>query len=70
MNYREIEFFINVDRLDEPSLGTFLEVKSRTWSSEDAEKKAQVAEDLVKLLGSHPKDAETLDYVQIIESKP
>ncbi|HDD55987.1 MAG TPA: amidohydrolase [Chloroflexi bacterium] len=69
VNFRDIEFFINVDRLDEPDLGTFLEVKSRTWSLEDAEKKAQVAEDLVKLLGSHPKDAETLDYVQIIESK-
>jgi 5-methylthioadenosine/S-adenosylhomocysteine deaminase len=70
VNYRDIEFFINLDRLDEPPLGTFLEVKSRTWSQEDAEKKAQVAEDLLKLLGSHPKDAETLDYVQIIESKP
>ncbi len=69
VNYRNIEFFINVDRLDEPNLGTFLEVKSRTWSLEDAEKKAQVAEDLLKLLGSHPKDAETRDYVQIVESK-
>ena len=69
VNFRGIQFFINVDRLDEPALGTFLEVKSRTWSLEDAEKKAQVAEDLLKLLGSHPKDAETLDYVQIIESK-
>ena len=69
VNYRDIQFFINVDRLDEPALGTFLEVKSRTWSLEDAEKKAQVAENLLKLVGSHPKDAETLDYVQIIESK-
>jgi len=67
--FRNIEFFINVDRLDDPELGTFLEVKSRTWSLEDAEKKARVADDLLKLLGSHPKDAETLDYVQIIESK-
>ena len=69
VNYQDIEFFINVDRLDEPPLGTFLEVKSRTWSLEDAEKKAQIAEDMLKLLGSHPKDAETLDYVQIIELK-
>jgi 5-methylthioadenosine/S-adenosylhomocysteine deaminase len=69
VNFRDIEFFINVDRLDEPDLGTFMEVKSRTWSLEDAEKKAQVAEDLLKLLGSLPKDAETLDYVQIIESQ-
>jgi 5-methylthioadenosine/S-adenosylhomocysteine deaminase len=67
--FREIEFFINLDRLDEPSLGTFLEVKSRTWSQEDAEKKAQIAEDLLNLLGNFSKKPETLDYVQIAESQ-
>ena len=69
VSFRNIEFFINVDRLDDPDLGTFLEVKSRTWSLEDAEKKAQVAEDLLKLLGVQPKESETLDYVQIIETQ-
>ncbi len=67
--YHEIEFFINIDRLDEPALGTFLEVKSRTWSLEDAEKKAQIADDLLRLLGSFPTKSETLDYVQIVGSK-
>ncbi len=67
--FRDIEFFINVDRLDDPDLGTFLEVKSRTWSQEDAEKKAQVAKDLLQLLGSKPEETETQDYVQIIESQ-
>ena len=67
--YRDIEFYINVDRLDDPALGTFLEVKSRTWSLEDAEKKAQIADDLLRLLGSSPQNSESLDYVQIIESE-
>ncbi len=67
--FHDIEFFINLDRLDEPSLGTFLEVKSRTWSLEDAEKKAQIAEDLLNLLGNFSKRSETLDYVQIVESQ-
>ena len=67
--FHDIEFFINIDRLDEPALGTFLEVKSRTWSLEDAEKKAQVADDLLHLLGITPQKSETLDYVQIVESK-
>ena len=67
--FHDIEFFINIDRLDEPALGTFLEVKSRTWSLEDAEKKAQVADDLLRLLGNTPQKSETLDYVQIVESK-
>ena len=69
VSYREIEFYINVDRLDDPPLGTFLEVKSRTWSLEDAEKKAQVAKDLLQLLGSQPDQTETQDYVQIVESQ-
>jgi len=67
--FREIEFYINVDRLDEPPLGTFLEVKSRTWSLDDAEEKAQIAEDLLRLLGTVPQKSETLDYVQIVGSK-
>ncbi len=69
VNFHGIEFFINVDRLDEPELGTFLEVKSRTWSLEDAEKKARVAKELLQLLGSLPEETETLDYVQIVESQ-
>ena len=67
--FHDIEFFINLDRLDEPDLGTFLEVKSRTWSQEDAEKKAQVAEDLLSLLGNFSKKSEIMDYVQIIEAQ-
>ncbi len=67
--FRDIEFYINVDRLDDPALGTFLEVKSRTWSLDDAEEKAQVAEDLLNLLGNFPQEKETLDYIQIVGSK-
>jgi len=69
VSFHDIEFFINVDRLDDPDLGTFLEVKSRTWSQEDAAKKAQVAESLLLLLGVQPQESERRDYVQIIESQ-
>ena len=67
--FRDIEFYINVDRLDDPKLGTFLEVKSRTWSLDDAEEKAQIAEDILRLLGTFPQENETLDYIQIVGSK-
>jgi 5-methylthioadenosine/S-adenosylhomocysteine deaminase len=67
--FHGIEFYINLDRLDDPALGTFLEVKSRTWSLEDAEKKAQIAEDLLNNLGNFTQKAEKLDYVQIIETQ-
>ena len=69
VRYQDIEFYINVDRLDEPALGTFLEVKSRTWSLDDAEKKAQIADDLLRMLGGSPQSSETLDYVQIVGSE-
>ena len=69
VSFRDIEFYINVDRLDDPDLGTFLEVKSRTWSLDDAEKKAQVAENLLELLGAQSNESETLDYVQIVETQ-
>lgn len=69
VSFHDIDFFINVDRLDEPDLGTFLEIKSRTWSLDDAEKKAKVAESLLKLLGAQSTGSETLDYVQIVETQ-
>jgi len=67
--YQNVEFYINVDRLDDPDLGTFLEVKSRTWSLEDAEEKARLADDLLQLLGVSPRVSAARDYVQIIEAE-
>ena len=67
--YQNVEFYINVDRLDDPDLGTFLEVKSRTWSLEDAEEKARLADDLLQLLGVSPRVSAARDYAQIIEAE-
>lgn len=69
VSYHGTEFYINVDRLDDPDLGTFLEVKSRTWSLEDAEKKAEMTDDLLNILGVSPQERRTDDYVIIVESE-
>jgi 5-methylthioadenosine/S-adenosylhomocysteine deaminase len=61
------EFYINLDRVDVPKLGYFLEVKSRTWSRRDAEYKSQVATDLLKFLGVPPQETVAEDYIQIVE---
>ncbi len=46
------EFFINIDRLLQPAVeGHFLEIKSRTWSRGDAEIKAGLILELLKILG-------------------
>jgi 5-methylthioadenosine/S-adenosylhomocysteine deaminase len=66
--YKETEFFINVDNFDVPHLGSFLEVKSRTWSQQDAEKKAHLVEDLLIQLGASPKDVIFEDYIELAEA--
>jgi 5-methylthioadenosine/S-adenosylhomocysteine deaminase len=63
--FRGTEFYINLDRLDTPPLGYFLEVKSRTWSRRDAEHKANLARDLIQFLGASPDTIVSQDYLEI-----
>ena len=65
--FRGTEFYINLDRLDTPALGYFLEVKSRTWSRRDAENKANLARDLIQFLGASPDAIVSQDYLEIIK---
>lgn len=66
IRYREIEFFINLDQVKEPDMGTFLEIKSRTWSRSDAEHKAKLVNELLNLLGVGDAEVATRDYVEIL----
>jgi 5-methylthioadenosine/S-adenosylhomocysteine deaminase len=61
-----MEFFINLDRLEKPALGYFLEVKSRTWSRKDAEHKALVARELIRSLGISKEASLSQDYIEIV----
>jgi 5-methylthioadenosine/S-adenosylhomocysteine deaminase len=63
--FRGTEFYINLDRVDEPSLGYFLEVKSRTWSLRDAENKALLATELIEFLGASVNERVTQDYLEL-----
>ena len=63
--FRGTEFYINLDRLDHPDLGYFLEVKSRTWSRRDAEHKANVAEELLEFLSASHGERVTQDYLEL-----
>lgn len=67
--FKEEEFFINLDRLIQPELGSFLEIKSRTWSRKDAEEKAALVEELITLLGASTHDVVTDDYTEIVDRK-
>jgi 5-methylthioadenosine/S-adenosylhomocysteine deaminase len=68
IQYKGVDFYINIDTLINPEVGHFLEVKSRTWSREDAELKSRMIAELIEYLGASSDKAETQDYTEIVES--
>jgi 5-methylthioadenosine/S-adenosylhomocysteine deaminase len=65
IKYKDIEFFVNLDKVMTPDLGHFLEIKSRTWSRGDAQQKAELVNELLPLLGAAGQPAVTEDYVEL-----
>jgi 5-methylthioadenosine/S-adenosylhomocysteine deaminase len=66
IQYKDTEFFVNLDQMKEPQLGYYLEIKSRTWSRKDAELKAQLASELLSVLGASSGETVTEDYIDIV----
>jgi len=69
VRYQGLEFYINIDEVKKPGLGTFLEIKSRTWSRKDAELKSSLALDIINLLGVAPHETIAKDYIELVEDK-
>jgi 5-methylthioadenosine/S-adenosylhomocysteine deaminase len=67
VRFRGEEFFINIDQILKPEVeGSFLEVKSRTWSRRDAERKSELISELIGVLGiSDPVPVE-VEYPDLI----
>jgi 5-methylthioadenosine/S-adenosylhomocysteine deaminase len=66
IHYQGVLFFINVDRILEPELAdTFIEIKSRTWSSQDAQIKAGRIQEMLDILGVSNDDIIREDYLEI-----
>jgi 5-methylthioadenosine/S-adenosylhomocysteine deaminase len=68
VRYKDTEFFINIDDLLNPDLGKFLEIKSRTWSRQDANLKASLASELMQFLGALPEESTSSDYIEMVKS--
>ncbi len=65
--YEGTDFAINLDQVTKPDLpGYYLEIKSRTWSRKDADRKAALIVDLLELLGVEPEAAERREYARIV----
>lgn len=65
VKYQGEEFYINLDTVERPDMGHFLEIKSRTWSRKDAQQKARLAAELLTLLGAAEGEHITSDYVAL-----
>jgi 5-methylthioadenosine/S-adenosylhomocysteine deaminase len=64
--YKGTDFAINLDQVVKPALpGYFLEIKSRTWSRSDAERKAAMITELLELFGVDPGAAVPKEYIQL-----
>jgi len=65
VHFKEEDFFINIDRIVSPDLGCFLEIKSRTWSRQDAEKKSLLIKELIKTLGADVVESIHEEYIDL-----
>lgn len=66
VEYKQTEFFINLDEILKPAGGRFVEIKSRTWSQKDAEVKSRLITDLLLELGLSLEDVVTEDYFEML----
>jgi 5-methylthioadenosine/S-adenosylhomocysteine deaminase len=66
IRYGGTDFAVNFDRLAKPALpGLFLEIKSRTWSKQDAERKADLIGKLLALFGVQEGELVKHEYVEL-----
>jgi 5-methylthioadenosine/S-adenosylhomocysteine deaminase len=65
VKYKDTEFFVNLDEVETPPLGHFVEIKSRTWSRGDAQRKAALVAELLSLLGAAGQPTVTEDYIEL-----
>jgi len=71
IRYGGTDFAINLDRLTKPELpGLFLEIKSRTWSKQDAERKAEIIGELLELLQVQEHELVKQEYVELAIERP
>jgi 5-methylthioadenosine/S-adenosylhomocysteine deaminase len=66
--FQGTEFYINLDRVDSPALGYFLEIKSRTWSRRDANHKARIVTEFIRFLNASPEKTIAQDYLELVLS--
>ncbi|MBC7235793.1 MAG: amidohydrolase family protein [Chloroflexi bacterium] len=68
LRYKGVDFAVNLDRILQPAQDRlFVEIKSRTWSQQDALRKARLIGELLTILGAQPGDVLKQEYVDLFE---
>jgi len=65
ISYQGQHFAINLDTIVNPPLGSFLEIKSRTWSRADAENKVRLIGELLEMFRISQQDLVKREYVEL-----
>ncbi len=67
VRYGGTDFAVNLDRITQPAgrAGTFVEIKSRTWSLQDAERKAALIGELLQFLGMPAEAIVKEEYIDL-----
>jgi len=67
ITFKGVEFFVNFDEIDKPS-GTFVEIKSTTWSQSDAEAKSELLRHMtVEVLQIAEVDVIAQEYIAFLK---
>jgi 5-methylthioadenosine/S-adenosylhomocysteine deaminase len=62
-------YYVNLDRVLKPQIdGLFIELKSRTYSMKDAERKAADVEAMLAILGVTDEDVVHTHYMEMVEA--
>lgn len=70
IRYKGLDFAVNLDHVTTPQpAGPYVEVKSRTWSQQDAVRKAGLIGELLAILGAHPEDMLPHDYADLFSDE-
>jgi len=68
LRYKGLDFAVNRDHITQPERPErFVEIKSRTWSRQDAIRKAGLIGELLTILGAQPEDLLPTEYVDLFE---
>jgi len=70
IRYQGLDFAVNLDRMAEPQEGErYVEIKSRTWSQQDAVRKAALIGELLAIFGISPEDVVREEYADLLEDE-